>query len=38
LFPWARFRKTKAAIKLHTQLDLNYDHKTPLDLGVTRLF
>lgn len=22
LFPWARFRKTKAAIKLHTQLDL----------------
>lgn len=22
LFPWARFRKTKAGIKLHTQLDL----------------
>ena len=22
LFPWARFRKTKAAVKLHTQLDL----------------
>jgi len=22
LFPWARFRKTKAAIKVHTQLDL----------------
>jgi hypothetical protein len=22
LFPWARFRRTKAAIKLHTLLDL----------------
>lgn len=22
LFPWARFRKTKAAVKVHTQLDL----------------
>jgi len=23
MFPWAHFRRTKAAIKLHTQLDLN---------------
>lgn len=23
MFPWAKFRKTKSAIKLHTQLDIN---------------
>ena len=28
LFPWARFRKTKAAIKLHTLLDLRGDIPT----------
>jgi transposase len=28
LFPWARFRKTKAAVKLHTLLDLRGDIPT----------
>jgi transposase len=28
LFPWARFRKTKAAVKLHTLLDLHGDIPT----------
>jgi len=28
IFPWARFRKTKAAIKLHTLLDLRGDIPT----------
>jgi hypothetical protein len=31
VFPWARFRKTKAAVKLHTLLDLRGD--IPLSFG-----
>ena len=26
VFPWARFRSTKAAVKLHTLLDLRGSH------------
>jgi len=33
MFPWARFRKTKAAIKLHTQLDLT--GPIPVFVGLT---
>jgi hypothetical protein len=33
LFPWARFRKTKAAIKLHTQLDLK--GSIPVQIHIT---
>ena len=32
LFPWARFRKTKAAIKLHTLMDLNGSIPTFIDV------
>jgi hypothetical protein len=32
LFPWARFRKTKGAIKLHTLLDLNSNIPTFLEI------
>lgn len=33
LFPWARFRKAKAAVKLHTQLDLK--GSIPVQIHIT---
>jgi hypothetical protein len=32
VFPWARFRSTKAAVKMHTLLDLTLRYLRPVDL------
>ncbi len=34
-FPWARFRKTKAGIKLHLKIDFAHGHSIPEDNTVT---
>ena len=36
LFPWARFRRTKAAVKLHTLLDLRGSIPTFLRISTGR--
>jgi len=35
VFPWAKFRKTKAAVKLHTLLDLRGNIPTFVDITDT---
>lgn len=37
LFPWARFRKSKAAVKLHTLLDLRGNIPTFIDISDGKL-
>jgi len=38
LFPWARFRKNKAAVKLHTLLDLRGNIPTFIDISDGKLY
>ena len=38
LFPWARFRKSKAAVKLHTLLDLRGSIPTFIDISDGKLY
>ena len=38
LFPWARFRKNKAAVKLHTLLDLRGSIPTFIDISDGKLY
>jgi len=38
LFPWARFQKTKAAIKLHTSLDLRGSIPTSIKITDARVY